>query len=374
MLTSGWNKEHAVMILEDEEGMVSFLRFALDRSNIPICRVEKDAENAFKWLQKIHRSPSHQKEFPKIILADIILSGKMTGIEFAEKVSQLYDIPVIFMTGEESYFEQAVELNPYGFLVKPFGVTELLNLLRISVNLHEKKRELSEANETLLKQMQTLKKYEMQLRELNLKIFQNEEELQKKISMELHDNICQTLAAIALKMRSVFMENSPIMCHMHEHIAKTIDSVIAEIKTITNDLTPKGLEELGIEAALKNLMISTLNGTNIRCHIESRLTKNLSSVAKEAQLQLYRSVQEALSNSIKHSGATVISLSLSNTSKNLLVKIKDNGCGFYPDKIHNKRGLGLLNIEERMKSVSGTVKITSIPGKGTSLNLRIPFL
>ncbi len=217
---------------------------------------------------------------------------------------------------------------------------------------------------------------ENRLRELTKHSNQLVEEERQRIARELHDGIGQSLSLLRLKMLNLLESNNG-----HggpEYVNNLIESLelsIAELKEISYKLKPKVLEEMGLGAALEYLAERTTRETNIKGSIHvNGLTKRLE---YNLEIYIYRIVQEALNNIAKHSEATDFDIQVIVESTLIRMMISDNGKGFDPEKTLRSTGkfsgMGLINIQERVKNYSGKFKIDSVIGSGTVLIIEIPL-
>ena len=192
----------------------------------------------------------------------------------------------------------------------------------------------------------------------------------RRIAGGLHDSIGQNLLLMKLKLQNILDD---IPQHEQNDVMKIIDSLektISDLKIIILDLKPRVLEEMGLIPALRTLChrISTetsINGTVDISGLEERLNSKL-------EISIYRIIQEALNNIIKHSGANEFNIQLINTDNILRLMISDDGRGFAEKERKNSKGLGLMNMRERVESMKGSFKIDSSIGKGTLLVFEIP--
>jgi signal transduction histidine kinase len=149
-----------------------------------------------------------------------------------------------------------------------------------------------------------------------------------------------------------------------------IDSTIDNVRRISNDLLPQGLEEFGLSYAIEGLCEKTMEFSEIDIHLK---TDNLESIDAKKSLIIYRLIQELLNNAIKHSEATIIHLTLRNNDNELNIEYIDNGKGFDFAEAYQKRSLGLKNIETRTKMIKGTTKFETQPNEGLKLQVSIPL-
>ncbi|MFK7749952.1 MAG: sensor histidine kinase [Kordia sp.] len=207
-------------------------------------------------------------------------------------------------------------------------------------------------------------------RELLRIAIQSEERERARIGRELHDDVGALLTATKLYLSQISPEVAP------EKLTTTVakmyslfDTMIQGVRNISQDLRPVILEKLGLMEAVKSLVttINDLNVVHVTC-IDT--TQNI--VAKAHELNVYRIIQELLNNTLKHANATEVSILFKNESTDLVIVYKDNGIGIQQDKLQQKKGIGLKNIESRLSVLSGTFKFSD-QQKGIELTIKIPI-
>ncbi len=212
--------------------------------------------------------------------------------------------------------------------------------------------------------------YNQKLRELSNSLQDKLEGEKRRIAGGLHDGIGQNLLLMKLKLQNL-QDNLPRQ--EKDDVKKIIDSLektIADLKNIILDLKPRILEEMGLIPALRTLchrisVETSINGTVDFSGLEERLNS-------KTEVAIYRIIQEALNNIIKHSGANEFNIQLINTDNILRLMISDDGRGFAEKDKINSRGIGLMNMRERVENMKGSFKIDSDIGKGTLLVFEIP--
>jgi two-component system NarL family sensor kinase len=205
-----------------------------------------------------------------------------------------------------------------------------------------------------------------------LSVIDGQELERQRLSRELHDGIGQSLIAIKMKLDSLtYMHETEIKSNL-EGIKRQFDQIIDEIRRITTDLMPPVLDEFGLVIALFNLCEDTSRASGIEIKFEHRAkTENWN---KKIQTYLYRIIQEALHNIVKHASAKQAYIKLQGDSEAIYLSIQDNGIGFRPgyQKSDSQSGHGLHNITERVKLLRGTFDLKSAPGKGTLMQIKVP--
>jgi signal transduction histidine kinase len=192
-----------------------------------------------------------------------------------------------------------------------------------------------------------------------------------RISRELHDGLGQYLLAIKVRMEEVCSHVSGNLYDELCSIKTMFVETIVETKRISNNLMPLMLDELGIVTALNNLCNELSESTKVKIDFVSfGISDHINTKIKT---YVYRILQEALSNAIKHSGATEINVQLLGNNEQINLVVQDNGKGFTIDAANKLKGNGLNNISERATILKGVFDIESKIGEGTILNVKIPL-
>ena len=201
-------------------------------------------------------------------------------------------------------------------------------------------------------------------------LLESQEAERKRIAIELHDGLGQSL--VIIKNRALLSLARPDdherALTQIEEISEAASSALIEIREIASSLRPYQIDRFGLVNALEEMIAHLAGSSEIMFSREiDAIDRHLS---KEAQINLYRIVQESLNNIVKHAEATEGRISLKEEAGVLRLLIQDNGKGFTESAIATgKRGLGLTGIAERAKVLGGRLKIHSVPGQGTTVNL-----
>lgn len=196
-------------------------------------------------------------------------------------------------------------------------------------------------------------------------LIEGQEQERRRISREIHDSLGQQLLTMKLKLENSCSKDYPEYQELHDIVIKAI----AETREISNDLAPVGLQESTLDEALKNLIKKFQENSGIKTDFVSYgISENLNISVKS---YLYRIVQEALINILKHSRATQADVQLLGNQEQMTLIIQDNGKGFDSSKIDKTKGNGLKNIIERVTILNGTISIESNEGKGTCITIKI---
>lgn len=194
----------------------------------------------------------------------------------------------------------------------------------------------------------------------------------KRLARDLHDEVGASLSALRLLVGQM-QQNSTEESNIETISTKSkilIDSTIDNVRRISNDLLPQGLEEFGLAYSVEGLCEKTMELSDINIHLKVDI---LIEIDTKRSLIVYRLIQELLNNAVKHSEAESVHLNLKTGDKTLEIEYKDNGKGFDFAEAYQKRSLGLKNIETRTKMINGITKFETQPNEGLKLNVSIPL-
>jgi PAS domain S-box-containing protein len=201
-------------------------------------------------------------------------------------------------------------------------------------------------------------------------IIKTQEDERYEIGSELHDNICQILAAAKMSLGTLKHSLKPVVMPSYNQSCDSILLATNEIRNLSHRLAPAFFDNTRLEEAFESLL-NTFNiedKYNISVHFDQH-AKNIL-IDQELQLNLYRILQEQLRNIIKHSGCTDIEVNVLVYNNRLQMRIADNGVGFEVNQV--KRGIGLANMKRRARLFGGKLHINTRPGKGCEVTILIP--
>jgi signal transduction histidine kinase len=201
------------------------------------------------------------------------------------------------------------------------------------------------------------------------KLIEAEEQERARIGRELHDDITQRLALLAIQLEQLQKDPSEVQSRLRELRKETI-VISSDVQTLSHELHSPKLEYLGIGGAMKSWCREF--GERQKVGIDFR--NNVSSILPfEVGVCLFRVLQEALHNAVKHSGAKQIDVQLAEHSNEVDLIVSDPGTGFDVESAMHGNGLGLTSMRERVRLVNGTIAIESKPGGGTQIQVRVPL-
>jgi signal transduction histidine kinase len=210
------------------------------------------------------------------------------------------------------------------------------------------------------------------LSSVNRKLVDAEERERNRIARELHDDIVQRLALLSSDLDEVQQElpDSELRYRigaLHEEMAK----ISTDVQEISHELHSSKLEFLGLTEAMRGFCRKVSQQQEVEIKFTGKdLTTALS---PEISLCLYRVLQEALHNAMKHSGARQFDIDLFEAPDSIHLTVHDAGVGFDPKAAMHGRGLGLISMQERMKLVNGKLSVSSKLGTGTTIHAWVPI-
>jgi two-component system, NarL family, sensor histidine kinase DevS len=198
-----------------------------------------------------------------------------------------------------------------------------------------------------------------------------EEEERRRLARELHDETGQALASILLGLKS--LEEVGDVGELGERVATLRSRVVETLQSVRRlavELRPAALDDFGLEPALERLVFGFADQTGLKVELESRLHDDR--LPQEVETVLYRIVQEALTNIVKHADAGRVSIVVTQRAGSVGAIVEDDGRGFDPEWETNG-GIGLIGMRERVALLDGSMTIESAEGKGTTLVVEVPL-
>jgi signal transduction histidine kinase len=251
---------------------------------------------------------------------------------------------------------------PTVILLGTVGMLLLIGCMALFILMYQK-RILKE------KQKRALQELDYQSKMIRLQ-FESQEQERKRIGANLHDSLGSLLwgakVNASLIQRSIELNDKAL--DSYKELTQILDDSIEEVRRISWELTPEAFHYSGLSQSVKKLC-ARLNGPNQKIEMSEvggRLWND------ERGLQVYRIAQELITNAHKHSGASIVNVSLTWTDQNLNMVVDDNGTGFDPNK--ERKGVGLWNIEQRVKQLNAKIKIGKSPmSNGVEICIDIPL-
>jgi signal transduction histidine kinase len=256
----------------------------------------------------------------------------------------------------------------------------------LETRVAERTRDLSELNEKLSVELDArrrveaaLRESETQLRQLSVRLLTVQEAERRQIAAELHDALGHSLVLAKLGVgyvRRALRKDPAAVSQGCDDLARSIDQVIEEVRRLARDLRPAVLDDLGLSRALRWLIDN--HGRDGRTAVGSSIPDLDDLFSRDAQVILYRVVQEAFTNVEKHAAdATSVSLSVERHDDRVCFIVTDDGRGFDVERAltmeSSDSGCGLATMDERARMLGGSLAVSSAEGRGTRVTLSVPL-
>ncbi|HEX8433166.1 MAG TPA: sensor histidine kinase, partial [Longimicrobium sp.] len=210
------------------------------------------------------------------------------------------------------------------------------------------------------------------MRKLAAQVISAGDEERAHIARELHDSTAQSLSALEFMLAAALRD--PAAAAMHDRVRvmhEVVTEALGEVRTLSHNVHPRVLDDLGLVAALEFLVRRTREQTTASVHVSSDVQVPVPAAVSSV---VYRVAQEAVRNAVRHSGASDIHLSLAAGAGQVRLEVKDDGAGFDVGRaMADRSGMGLFVMRERVMLVDGSLAVESRAGAGTRVRAEIPL-
>lgn len=223
---------------------------------------------------------------------------------------------------------------------------------------------------------QALRETHERLQALSQQLMEVQESERRRLAHDLHDEIGQALTVVKMNLQTMqrLADTSAIAVPLKDS-STVIDQTLQHVRDLSLDLRPSMLDDLGLVAAVRWYL--RRQAERAGWTIDIAVDESIPSQSQAVAIACFRVIQEAVTNIIRHSNATSVSVSLQQQEGDLLLLIHDNGIGFDVQKALGKaargQSMGLLGMQERIRFLNGSIAIESAPGRGTDVRVRIPL-
>jgi signal transduction histidine kinase len=209
------------------------------------------------------------------------------------------------------------------------------------------------------------------LEQLSARLVDAQETERRAISRELHDEVGQSLGALLVdigRLSTTLSGGHPEVKAQLDNLKSVAERTFQTVRNIALLLRPSMLDDLGLAAALEWQGREVSRRSEMEVSVESESVPE--DLPDEYKIYIYRLVQEALNNAVRHSGARNAKVVVERLAKSIVLRVTDDGRGFDPGR---SRGMGILGMEERVKHLGGTLRVESQPGKGATVTAELPI-
>ncbi|HZA97200.1 MAG TPA: GAF domain-containing sensor histidine kinase, partial [Gemmatimonadales bacterium] len=214
----------------------------------------------------------------------------------------------------------------------------------------------------------------VELARLSSRMVEQHEQERRRLSRELHDETAQVFTAVKMELGLLRERLQPDQAVRLDQVLDLIDTGIHSIRNVTNDLRPSLLDDLGLLPALRSLVADFGERSGLQAQLAAPAA--LPPLSGEAELALFRALQEALANVLRHADARRVAVSISVNPGGVLLRVSDDGRGLppgmSPERLEAAGHMGLAGMRERITSLGGTVRLQQHNGAGALLEVLVP--
>ena len=221
----------------------------------------------------------------------------------------------------------------------------------------------------IIRDISEAQKIEAERKAFATRLLEVQENERKELSALLHDHLGQLLTLTRLELGSITAYD-PSSLKSIDSAVQRLDEALASVRGLAVSLRPPILDDLGLRAALETLLeeLGESSGIDVSFSHKGEDVQ----LGKNVETSLYRVLQEALTNVVKHSGASAVDILMESDGTSVRLVIKDNGSGFDTSGLESSKGIGFVGMRERVSRCGGTLTVTSTPGEGTRIEAQVP--
>ena len=343
-----------VLVVEDEAIVARDIAMQLSELGYVAVGIASSAEQALERVAALA---------PDLVLMDIQLGGPTDGIAAAETIRQQYALPVVFITAysADEILARAKLTEPYGYILKPFTDRELRVTLTMALYKHQAEAKLLNSS----RQLKALSRHVLEVQELE----------RRRVAIELHDELGQSLTAIKINLQlSQRLKEQPLS-ELNLESIRIVEDALQQVRRLATTLRPSMLDDLGLAPALKWIAEQSAGRGGFAVNFHH--VRAQSRLAPDIETACFRIVQEALTNITRHAQAKRVEISLRREGEDMVLSVQDDGLGFDIQAMRQRAvlggSLGVLGMQERANLIDGQLTIHSVSGQGSSVQLICPW-
>jgi signal transduction histidine kinase len=349
-----------------ESALASYGQILTTSEQQPFRGLRRELDGYWRVLDPVFRWTTEQRrERGYLFLRDEVFPRRMAMLDVASQIAGINEN--LLTAGEESVEElfsgfrrrllfTILITMGLGLLLAAFSVRQILNLEEQAAVRYQ---EIAEARR--------------ELKNLSASLVAAQENERRSISRELHDEIGQSLSAVLVELSNLSAavpgESVPGVRRHADTIRSLVEGSVAEVRNLSLLLRPSMLDDLGLVPALEWQARETSRRTGMRVSVAAENVPD--DLPETHKTCVYRVVQEALHNCARHAQAHKVRITVRQDEKQLFLSVHDDGKGFDAKR---EKGLGLLGMEERVGNLSGSFRIDSEPGNGSTIAVALPFV
>lgn len=346
-----------VLIVEDSENDAILLLRELRHGGYEPTHVRVDTPEAM--------NAALEKQRWDIVLSDYVMP-RFDGLRALDIMKKRgLDLPFIIISGQigEDMAVQAMRAGAHDYIMKG-------NLKRLVPAIN---RELGEAESRKERRMadEARRRAELEMHSLARRLVRLQEDERRAIALELHDQVGQNLAMANSLLSLARRTSTGSVVSLVEQTQVLVKETIGQVRSLSLELRPSMLDDLGLESALSWLFERYSATTQIK--VQFRQVGLTHPLPPEISIVAFRIVQESLTNVARYAGVNEVQVSARLNPRSLSFSIEDRGKGFNPAKLRIGASNGLSGMRERARLLGGTLRVKSAPGAGTTIRCRLPL-
>ncbi len=386
--------DRSVLIVEDEAIVAADLASKLSNLGFQIAATTATGEEAVAIARERR---------PALVMMDIRLAGKMSGIEAAERIRRECDLPIVFLTAhsDRATLRSVAGSDRFGFILKPFTEVELETQIAMALYRHDAETKLRRANqdlenardqlasvnqdllqanerleENVAARTRSLEQRTVQLQALAAELTRVEERERNRLATLLHDDIQQLLVGASLRIDGVIRRGRGFSGEADlQRAVNMIGDALSASRLLTAELVPPVLHQTNLAPAVR--WLARWYGEKFELRVRVRTAANLDVAPEELRIAVFRAAAELLLNVVRHAEVDVASVIAHRARDGTVrVAVSDRGVGFDPGLIRDNEGtqggFGLFALRERLEAFGVGLEVRSGSGKGSRIVIVIP--